>query len=123
MPWTASDEAWIAASHQILEADMQPEPLHGHNWRVRVFVRADRLDERGLVVDFRVLKKELAEVLAPYDHRHLNDLPDFQGVETTAEELARLCFQQLAARLDDGRVELDRVEVWMTDTGCAEYSR
>jgi len=121
MPWEVSDEVMICASHQILEEDGEREPNHGHNWRIRAFFRADALNDRGLAMDFRVLKANLWEAVAPYDHRHLNDLEAFSSVEPTAEELARIVFSRLQGSLPKSHVRLDRVEVWMTDTGCAVY--
>jgi 6-pyruvoyltetrahydropterin/6-carboxytetrahydropterin synthase len=120
--WIVSDEVLICSSHQILEEDGSRETLHGHNWRVRVFVGADQLDHRGLVIDFRTLRAAVWEVVGPWDHRHLNDLPDYRGEEPTAESMARLTFEGLAESLEDGRVWVERVEVWMTETGCASYN-
>ena len=123
MPWIVSDEVMICSSHQILEAGGKRESLHGHNWRVRVFLEAAELDKRGLVADFNEVKAIVWEAVEVWDHRHLNDLDDFQDVEPTAEQLARIACNRLGERLDDGRIRVDRVEVWMTDKGCATYSR
>ncbi len=123
MGWVVSDEVMICSSHQILKGPNQRESLHGHNWRIRVFLHADKLDERGLVIDFGEVKTATWEVVNPWDHHHLNDLDDFAEVEPTAEEMARLTFEGLSSRLDDGRVRVERIEVWMTETGCASYTR
>ena len=122
MPWTVSDEIMICSSHQILLENGERESLHGHNWRIRVYVSADRLDKRGLIIDFADLRKAVWKVVGSWDHRHLNDLPDFAETEPSAEEMARLAFEGLAELIDDGRMYMSRVEIWMTDTGCATWS-
>ena len=64
--------------------------LHGHNYRVCVVIRAAQLDEIGISADFRKLKAAADELLERYDHRCLNDLPEFAERNPTSENLAKL---------------------------------
>lgn len=111
----------FSAAHAIRGHRGGCENLHGHNYRVRVQVGAERLDPLGMVIDFADLKAVLAEVLGPFDHRVLNDVPPFTEVNTTAERLAEHVYAEVSRRLDDGRVRVIRVEVWENDTSCAAY--
>ena len=62
-------------------------------------VKGKELDELGMLIDFKVMKKELAAVLECFDHRYLNELEPFSGgVNPTAENLARIIFEELAGR-------------------------
>jgi 6-pyruvoyltetrahydropterin/6-carboxytetrahydropterin synthase len=119
-----SAEVTFAASHQIRDegAELGLEPLHGHNFRLEAFVSrpSGALPESGLVMDFLDLEEKLREVVAPYDHRHLNDLPPFDAVIPTTENLAHFFFGELEKRLPDG-VELRRVRVWEAPTYSATY--
>lgn len=63
--------------------------VHGHNYAVTVELAADVLDDRDFVVDFGDLNRLKAHLDDLYDHRFLNDV---LGVETTAENLARVLF-------------------------------
>ena len=115
------DEVMISASHQIPLADGRLEAMHGHNWRIVVHICAATLDGRGLVVDFGEIRQVLWRVVEPFDHRNLDDLPPFDTMPSTAENLARVVAERLAPFVDDGRCRLDQVDVWMTDTGCASW--
>jgi len=111
----------FSAAHSIRGHRGGCENLHGHGYRVRLHVGAARLDELGMVVDFAVLKALLGEVLGPFDHRVINDVPPFDRVNTTAENLAHHVYGEAARRLDDERLRVLRVEVWENDGACAAY--
>lgn len=111
----------FSAGHAIRGHQGGCQNLHGHNYRVRVHVAAERLDELGMVVDFADIKAVLEEVVGPFDHRVINDIPPFTERNTTAELLAEHIYEETARRLDDERVRVRRVEVWETDTCCASY--
>ncbi len=111
----------FAAAHAIRGHQGGCQNLHGHNYRVRVHVAARTLDALGMVVDFADLKKVLAEVLDPFDHQVINEVPPFTERNTTAELLAQYAYEETARRLDDGRVRVAKVEVWENDSSSAAY--
>jgi 6-pyruvoyltetrahydropterin/6-carboxytetrahydropterin synthase len=113
----------FAAAHQIRGHRGGCENLHGHSYRVRVHVQARELDALGMVVDFADLKAVMEEVIGPFDHRFLNEVPPFDARNTTAELLAQHVCEEVARRLDDGRVRVTRVEVWESDSAFATYAR
>ncbi len=113
----------LAAAHFIRGHTGGCQHLHGHNYRVRVHVSAEQLDALGMVLDFADLKAAMAEVLDPFDHRVINDVPPFDVRNTTAELLAEYVFEEMARRLDDSRVRVSRVEVWENDRSSAIYER
>jgi 6-pyruvoyltetrahydropterin/6-carboxytetrahydropterin synthase len=110
----------FAAAHQLRLYDGSLEPLHGHNWRVKVTASAPRLDAIGVVMDFHELERLLDEVLAPMRDRHLNELPAFgeRWLNPSAENVALHVGRSL--RLPKG-VALAAVEVWETDANSAVY--
>lgn len=126
--YTVTQEAWISSSHQVLGPDGSPEPLHGHNWRVRVTVEALDLDERGMVIDLDRLRQQMEQVLDRLDHTHLNDLPVFRDSDEadasiSGERVARVVCRELAERLDSDHHQVTEVRVWMTDDRSAGYRR
>jgi 6-pyruvoyltetrahydropterin/6-carboxytetrahydropterin synthase len=121
MTFSVCKDFGFAAAHQIRGHRGGCENLHGHSYRVRVWVRAEQLDALGMVVDFADLKRVMEEVVGPFDHRFLNEVPPFDQRNTTAELLAQHVFEQLRQRLDDGRLGVARVEVWESDSACAVY--
>src|SRR5436190_19117246 len=111
----------FAAAHQLRLYDGSLEPLHGHNWRVKVTVSGAKLDAIGVVMDFHELERLVDAVLAPLHNRHLNDVPPFKSeLNPSAENVALHVGQALSPRLP-GNVALVRVEVWETDENSAVY--
>ena len=114
----------FAAAHAIRGHTRGCQNLHGHNYRVRVHLAADRLDALGMVLDFADLKAIMKEILTPFDHHVINEVPPFDERNTTAELISQYVFEEIERRLGDlERVRVTRVEVWETDTSCAAYER
>jgi 6-pyruvoyltetrahydropterin/6-carboxytetrahydropterin synthase len=112
----------FSAAHAIRGHTRGCQNLHGHNYRVRVHLRAERLDELGMVLDFADLKAMMREIVGPFDHRVINDIPPFDERNTTAELLSQYVYEEVERRLaDQDRVRVARVEVWETETSCAVY--
>jgi 6-pyruvoyltetrahydropterin/6-carboxytetrahydropterin synthase len=113
----------FSAAHQIRFHGGKCERLHGHNWRVRVHVRASELNRIGMVVDFADLQAMVAEIGSRFDHRNVNEVPPFDEVNTTAELIARFFHAEVARRLEaeGDRVKVSRVEVWENDGSLAVY--
>jgi len=114
-------ETTFSASHQLRGYKGEIEPLHGHNFRVEASVIARRLDELGLGMDFLELERELKEILAPYDHRHLNELAPFDDLNPTTENMARWLYEKLEERLSPLGLRVRRVRVWEAPTYSASY--
>ncbi len=112
----------FAAAHRLENFYGKCESLHGHNWKVEIFVTADTLDDAGLVLDFGKIKTHAHHVLERIDHTYLNELPAFQHINPSSENLARYLFDELSGSLNDGRVKISRVAVWESDTTSAAYS-
>jgi 6-pyruvoyltetrahydropterin/6-carboxytetrahydropterin synthase len=111
----------FAAAHRLENFYGKCEALHGHNWKVEVFIQGERLDEAGLLLDFGVVKAQARQVLEEIDHKYLNELPAFRHQNPSSENLARYLFERLAAALNRDGVKVSRVNVWESDTSCASY--
>jgi 6-pyruvoyltetrahydropterin/6-carboxytetrahydropterin synthase len=119
--WEISTETVVAAAHRLRETSGEGERLHGHNWRIRAFIRAEALDAHGWVLDFNHVLATLRALVEPYEHAYLNEIPPFDDLNPTAENLAHVVAENLAGKLDDGRARVARVEVWENDACCAIY--
>ncbi|MBM4284868.1 MAG: 6-carboxytetrahydropterin synthase QueD [Deltaproteobacteria bacterium] len=111
----------FSAAHRLDNFYGKCEALHGHNWKVEVFLQGQRLDETGLLRDFGVVKARTREVLEEVDHKFLNDLPAFRNQNPSSENLARYLFERLVPLLNGDGVQVSRVNVWESDTSCAAY--
>jgi 6-pyruvoyltetrahydropterin/6-carboxytetrahydropterin synthase len=108
----------FSAAHQLRLYDGSLEPLHGHNWKVRIVVAAAALDSIGVVMDFHELERLADDVIGPIHNTHLNDLPAFGRLNPSAENVALYIGRSL--RLPD-HVTLESVEVWETEGNSAIY--
>lgn len=97
--------------------------LHGHNWVLEVFARSRKLDSLGMAMDFRTLKHAAKELVAPWDHQNLNDLPDFAEINPSAEQIAKLAYDRLNATLASQApgTWIERVTVWENERCSATY--
>jgi 6-pyruvoyltetrahydropterin/6-carboxytetrahydropterin synthase len=112
-------ESSFAAAHFLSHYQGKCESLHGHNYRVRVYVKGKQLDAGGMLVDFSTLKAALAQVLEHFDHHLLNDDPYFQN-DPSAERIALRIFSDLEKRMPP-TAALCRVEVFETERNMAAY--
>ncbi len=112
----------FSAAHRLREYEGNCERLHGHNWQVEVTVEADALDSRGMALDFRAIKGALGETLAGFDHRYLNEVPPFDGLNPSSENLAQHIFEEMERKVA-APVRVARVTVWESEDARAEYSR
>lgn len=98
--------------------------LHGATFVIDAAFMAERLDANGIVVDIGRAHDALKAVLAPLDYRNLDEAPDFAGVNTTTEFLARHVFDRMseAARTGalgrDGR-ELAAIRITVSESHLA----
>ena len=111
----------FAAAHRLENFYGKCEALHGHNWKVEVFLVGNTLDGTGLLMDFGVVKARTKEVLDEIDHKYLNELAAFQDRNPSSENLAHYLFERLGAIFNRDGVKIQRVNVWESDTSCASY--
>lgn len=112
----------FCAAHQLHHYQGKCENLHGHNFIVEAEVEGSRLDaQTGILIDFKVLKKELKDVLEELDHSHLNELPEFKRQNPSSEHLARYIYRRLDQRLGSEDVRVRTVAVMESEGSTAVY--
>ena len=112
----------FSAAHYLRNYPGQCEHLHGHNWSVEVAVRAERLNEIDVGIDFRDLKRVVNSVLDELDHTNINEHPAFQASNPSSELLAHYIYRRVSEGLEafDG-VEVARVTVGETPQTGVTY--
>ncbi len=112
----------FSSAHQLRGYQGKCENLHGHNYKVEIFVRGSELDNIGLLVDFGDVKKAADEIVNYLDHRNINELPPFdEELNPSAENLARYFLEQVSESIGDERVKVYKVRVFETPTSVATY--
>jgi 6-pyruvoyltetrahydropterin/6-carboxytetrahydropterin synthase len=89
---------------------------HGHNYIVEVTVEGDPDPRTGMVIDLKALKQLLEDhVVNPMDHRFLNfEVPPFDTVVPTTENVAREIWRRLEPRLATENTRLAKVRLFET---------
>ncbi len=106
--------------------DGTDEPLHGHSWKVEVFVTSTTINETtGFAVDFYAVKKELDDICNYLDHSNLNDLPPFTELNPSTENIAKWIHEEMSKRLKEKKLsgKLERVIVWEGPKNYAIYEK
>ncbi|WJW76229.1 6-carboxytetrahydropterin synthase QueD [Thiohalobacter sp. IOR34] len=112
----------FAAAHTLRGYPGACARMHGHNWKVEVEVEARQLDEIGMGLDFKLIKRSANDIAGRLDHQYLNELPPFDATNPTAENIAAYFYRELAQILNDDRVRVRSVTLWETDRACVRYT-
>jgi 6-pyruvoyltetrahydropterin/6-carboxytetrahydropterin synthase len=114
-------ESSFSGAHRLRGYDGECEGLHGHNWKVEVFVASATLGKDGMVLDFRKLKETTQAVLETLDHKYLNEIPYFAEINPSSENIAKYIFDRVKERLEGAQAKLTRVTAWESENACASY--
>ncbi|MGD9116575.1 MAG: 6-carboxytetrahydropterin synthase QueD [Dehalococcoidia bacterium] len=117
-----SVEQHFDAAHALRGYKGKCEALHGHRFRVIARVQAEELDDVGLAYDFTELKAKMARVIARFDHANLNDVPPFDKLNPSSENLAANIYQELTSKLAGDKISLTAIEVWESPRTGVSYS-
>jgi len=107
----------FGAAHNLRNYNGKCENLHGHTWKVEVCIEGDTLNEIGLVCDFKTIKSATKEVLERFDHAYINEISPFDKINPTAENLARVIYEELKIQFP----QLKEVTVWESEDASATY--
>lgn len=112
----------FSAAHRLCGYQGACSNLHGHNWKVRVGIKCNSLDEIGMALDYGIIKQALAKVLDELDHAYLNDLPLLQNMNPTSENLARIIHGRLSEEITKQDCVVAEVEIFESDRSSVVYS-
>jgi 6-pyruvoyltetrahydropterin/6-carboxytetrahydropterin synthase len=111
----------FTSAHQLHGYPGHCGRLHGHTWKVRVEVASERVDAIGISIDFKELKRIVNIPLSRLDHYHINEIPPFDKMNPTAENLAMVIHREVKANLPPGVLILG-VTVWESENYGVTYS-
>lgn len=120
--WRLTVRGDFAAAHALRHYQGKCETLHGHNYLVEMVVEGETLTpDTELIADFSALKKELRSELANLDHLYLNELPPFDRINPSSENLARYLYEKMKIRLATMPVRMYSMTVGETPLQAATY--
>ena len=110
----------FAAAHRLTMVSQKCENLHGHNWKVEVCVKGEKLNSAGVLIDFSEIKAHVAKIVHELDHKFLNELPYFDNAPSS-EKIAVHIAEHLQKKLAGTPVCVSRVAAWESDSAVATY--
>ena len=111
-------EGHFSSAHNLRGYKGKCESLHGHNWKVEAEVRQSSLDKTGMVMDFKLLRQGLKDIIDALDHTYLNKIAPFDKTNPTSENIARYIYARLKKKFPG----LSSLTVWENETCSATYS-
>ena len=111
----------FSAAHRLADIGGKCEELHGHNFKVEVNVTAPELDQAGILIDFRLIKRWLSEILNNLDHKDLNELAFFNKTNPSSENVAKYIYREMILKIKNVNIKISRVKVWESENAAVTY--
>ncbi|MFA9211989.1 MAG: 6-pyruvoyl tetrahydropterin synthase family protein [Moraxellaceae bacterium] len=117
-----NNPAWSIEKNKQVFGKCNNDNFHGHNYQLEVHLEGPIDPETGYVMDMKLLSDIIRdEIIERFDHRNLNlDCPEFEGVNPSAENIARICWELLRDKID-ASLQLT-LRLWETPRNGVEYS-
>ena len=112
----------FASAHSLRDYPGDCARLHGHNWQVEVSICSQVLDDSGIAIDFREIKKQTKLVVKRLDHQYLNEIKPFDVLNPTAENIAKYFFDEITLLITNKDVKVKEVMIWETPRSAVTYS-
>ena|SRR3989338_5795152 len=121
--YTVRVEARFEAAHNLRKYKGVSEPLHGHSWKVETKFKCTKLDPEGIGIDYAEAERTIRELAKRFDHRYINEIPPFDKMNPTSENLARWFFGELEGFTAGKNAHVSEVIVWEGPESYAAFSK
>jgi len=111
----------FAAAHQLRNFRGKCEKLHGHNWRIEVYIQGEKLNDAGLLIDFKEVKEATNRILEEFDHSFLNELSQFKDQNPSSENIAAYIFDTLSNEVNNNNIKVTKITAWESEFASASY--
>ncbi len=118
--------AGFSSAHALRGYNGKCENIHGHNWQVEAIVFSESVNEIGISIDFKELKQYVNKIMEYFDHKFINELPYFEKLNPSAENIAKYIYEELERTLKvrrEGAPGIRRINVYETPSSMASYYR
>ena len=116
-------EARFEAAHNLREYRGSPEPLHGHSWKVEAKFKCKKLDHEDIGIDYVDVEKAIRNLAKGFDHRYINEIPPFDKINPTSENIAKWFYEQLDKPEVKQNSKLDEVVLWEGPCAYVSYRK
>jgi len=112
----------FVARHFLFGGDWGPEnERHSHHYQVELELQGTDLDKHGYLVDIVDIEKNLDMIVGSFRDKILNELPEFEGLNPSIENLSRIICKTLSELIDAPNIEALVVRVWENDIAWASF--
>ncbi len=111
----------FSAAHHLRDYEGKCERQHGHNYKIELELKSPLVDRSGMVADFTTVRQALEKLLLRFDHQDLNEIKPFDKLNPTAENIAKLIWEEMNLKFNTRRVKVSKVTVWETESSYATY--
>lgn len=94
--------------------------LHGHNYIVEVTLSGKLNEETGMIMNIDNLKEIVEKIIFDFDHKNLNELPYFENIQPTIENIARVLYDLIKNKIPEN-VKLYKIKVYESSDFWATY--
>lgn len=101
----------FSAAHLLDNYEGKCRKLHGHNWNVEISITGSQLDNKGILYDFSKLRLQLRTVLEYFDHKLLNELPEFKNVNPSCEQIAKVIYDKIKKLIESESCRISKVSI------------
>jgi 6-pyruvoyltetrahydropterin/6-carboxytetrahydropterin synthase len=129
MKWVVAVLRKFDAAHRLIGYPGDCSNVHGHTWKVEVAVETTELDQLGMGIDFKMLKKYLDEVLSEFDHAVLMKQDDTLLTDVSGKKVflksnptAEVIASEIFGRMKEKGLHVRWVKVWESDDAYIEYT-
>ena len=112
----------FASAHTLRDYPGACSRMHGHNWKVEVEVSATQLDNVGMAIDFKHIKQAARDVGGELDHRYINEVPPFDQINPTAENIAAYLYKGVGDKINNEHIQVCAITLWETERACVRYT-
>ena len=112
----------FASAHTLRDYPGACSRMHGHNWKLEVEVSATQLDDVGMAIDFKLIKNAARELGGKLDHRYLNEVPPFDQINPTAENIAAWLYKGIGDKINNEHIRVCAITLWETERACVRYT-
>ena len=120
--YTVAVKRDFIAQHYLTGGDWGPEnDWHSHHYRVEVQLEGETLDQHGYLVDIVDIEHHLDALVAHYQDKTLNELPEFDGLNPSIEHFSRILCRALAEQIQAVNLSAVTVKIWENDIAWASY--
>ncbi|MFP4170448.1 MAG: 6-pyruvoyl trahydropterin synthase family protein [Methanomassiliicoccales archaeon] len=111
----------LVAQHYLPNAVGREAEWHSHPYKLEVTVYGEELDRNGYLVDLDEMDRAMDGLTERYGDSTLNEHPDFQGLNPSIENFAKVCWERLVASMDTSSISEMEVRIYETDLAYAAY--